>query len=426
MGQSSSFNIKLSFSSDTRGTGSQTFSDGAATVFEFTVTSGDTSDFGGSLTSVDQDDGDAVSGTFSGEIKGNVLVVGYGGGSFSGNFTATEGATGPNSAGSEQTTATVLRQNTIADINLAQGHLAHLQQQLARGQRAAGTGATQVANGIKLQHGMAAGEGFGFPWGVWASYQHSEFEDDFAGTAFDADGDAFFVGVDVSPWEHVVFGTALGFRNTDIDTFFNAGEQDIDSLTVIPYLAVLLPELGLETVDMSVDMSIGYSSIDIDQFRTAGAAQVTSSTDADRIFFAMNLNANRAVGALYVTGRVGFVVARETQDDFTESDGSFVAEKETQFGQLRLGADAAYTFEASYGDWEPFVSVTYEYDFTREKTVLGGGVAQPENDADGVLLGIGIRFFGNHGFNGSLEYNTMLGREDFDADTINLVVRGEF
>ena len=275
-----------------------------------------------------------------------------------------------------------------------------------------------ISNGFRLQ-GQSAGDNFfEYPWGMWASYQRSDFEDDFAARAFDGDRDLVMFGADVSPWENSVFGVALGYENNEIDTTFNAGSVDIDGITVAPYMGFLLNDpLGTERYDVVVDFTIGYSDLDIDQVRTAGGARITASTESDRVFFASNVSVSRRFNDLYLTGLAGLLVARDEVDGYTESDGTVVGENEVDLGQLRIGADAAY----SWGSFEPFASAIFSHDYERQK--IGGG---HPNDSNEVQLGFGLRYFSEHGFTGSVEYRTSLAREDYDEDSLTFTVRGEF
>ena len=50
----------------------------------------------------------------------------------------------------------------------------------------------------------------------------------------------------------------------------------------------------------------------------------------------------------------------------------------------------------------------------------------PDNDDDDVLLGLGVRWFSDAGWAASLEYNTVLSREDFESDAIYFLIRGDF
>lgn len=280
-------------------------------------------------------------------------------------------------------------------------------------------GIAPIAGGA-IVDGRSAGDGFDYPWGVWASYQSSRFEDEFAATAFDADSDLVFFGADFTPWENFVAGVAFGYESTDTDTTFNTGEQDLESFTVAPYLgAVIGDQVGVD-FDLTVDLSIGFSRVDIDQFRTAAGARVTSSTDADRWFISSNLAASKAYGNWYLGVRGGLLVARDDQDGFTESDGTVVAARSAELGRLTLGGDASYL----WGSFEPFASALYERDFERDKITVAG--TPHPNDNDDVLLGAGLRWYSELGFTSSFEYNTVLGREDFESDSYSFLLRWDF
>ena len=52
--------------------------------------------------------------------------------------------------------------------------------------------------------------------------------------------------------------------------------------------------------------------------------------------------------------------------------------------------------------------------------------AQPANDDDGFLGGIGVRWFGKNGGSGSIEYTRIFSRDDIDYDTFSILFRKEF
>jgi hypothetical protein len=223
------------------------------------------------------------------------------------------------------------------------------------------------------------------------------------------------MGVDVSPWGNIVAGVSFGYENNDIDTTFNGGNLDSDMFTVAPYIGGLLNET------FSLDFSAGYSDIDISQFRTLGATRITSGVDAERWFVAGNLNASRQIDNWYLSGRAGLLYAKESQDGFVESNGSVRPDRTFRFGQLRVGGDVSY----GWGSFEPFVSAVYEYDYARDDIIVTAGIPQPANDNDDVLVGAGLRWFGESGLSASFEWNSVLGRENFSDDTISFLLRGD-
>jgi len=276
-------------------------------------------------------------------------------------------------------------------------------------------GVKPIARGMMLE-GNAAGDGFDYPFGFWASYQRGDFQDDFTATQFDANSNIVFVGADFSPWNNFLAGVAFGYESVETDTTFNAGQQDSSSYSIIPYIGVLLNNHVDVPFDLTLDMALGYSAVEIDQFRVTSATRVTSSTDSQRWLFASNLAAAQTFGNWYLGGRLGFLIAKQLQDGFTESDTTVNADQDTRLGRLSLGADVSYL----WGSIEPFVATTYQYDFSRD-TVS----ATHPDDADDFLVDAGLRWYGNS-LSATLGYSIILGREDFDSSSYQFSIRGDF
>ncbi len=264
--------------------------------------------------------------------------------------------------------------------------------------------------------GINAGDGAsGF--GAWVSYSYSDFENDFALTAFDGTRHGVLVGVDFMPWDNTVLGLAGGYEMNDIDTDFNAGEQETEGYTIATYFGTLL------TDTWSIDFSLGYSLMETDQFRTApgSTTRISSSPDADRMFGAANINGLWFFGNWILGARTGALYARNEEDSFVESDGTLISDNTTRLGQWNIGGDVTYRL----GNFEPYVRGSYEYDFKQTNIGLIGGT-QPSFDDDNYLVGAGIRYFGDNGLSGNIEWYKRLDRDDFEEDSINFTIRGEF
>lgn len=275
-----------------------------------------------------------------------------------------------------------------------------------------------IENGLMLEGttGMNAGDS-AVLYGAWTSYSYSDFENDFIRTKYDGDRHTVMVGADMSPWERALFGVAIGWENSDFDTDFNLGEQDTDGFTIFPYFA------GLLTDTWSVDFGFGYSKLDTEQFRTDPATStiITSSPDSDRWFGMLNLNGLTTYGNWIFGGRIGFLYAQEEIESFTESDGTQVAQFESELGQWNLGADVSY----SYGFFEPYAKLAYENDVAQTELTLSAG-QQPSDDDDNFLIGAGVRYFNEDNISGYFEWYKRLGREDIDEDTFTLSIRIDF
>jgi len=254
-------------------------------------------------------------------------------------------------------------------------------------------------------------------YGVWASYSYSDFDNDLSSTAFDGDRHSGLLGFDFAPWENTIFGLAAGYETSDIDTAFNLGNVEIDGFTIVPYFGYLF------TDTWSVDFSFGYSSLDADQFRTSPTtgAIITSDPDSDRWFGMLNLNGLTIWNNWIIGGRMGTLWAKNTQDSFVESDGTFNTEVRSKLGTWSIGGDVAY----SYGEWEPFVRATYERDYSLTEIRVFTG-PQPSNDRDDFLVGAGLRYFSAKGITGNFEWSKRLGRNHFDEDTFTFTIRADF
>ena len=283
-------------------------------------------------------------------------------------------------------------------------------------------GTVPIAGGFLLDNGTtgSAGDGYDFPLGFWASYQHNDFSNDFAATAYDGDDDAVFIGMDTSPYDSVLVGIALGYGTTDTDTRFNRGAQEINAYSVIPYGGALV-DIGL--ADLTLDAAMGYTHTSIDQFRRlpGATARITSSTSGHRGFISGNATVSQTYGSVLLAARLGMLVARDKVDGFTESDGTVVPRQVSDLGQFRLGVDGSYLL----GSFEPFMSFTYEFDFNREDLRLAAGT-QPANDDEGAVVGAGIRWFSDSGVTATAQWDTVAGREDFDSNTYSLQIRADW
>lgn len=282
----------------------------------------------------------------------------------------------------------------------------------------ADAGVTPLAGGMMVQ-GSSAGDGFGYPWGVWASYQKADFENDLAVAAFDANADIAFVGTDFVPWDNVVAGVAFGYERTRTSTIFNGGKQDQEGFSVVPYLGALISDqLGVD-FDLGFDLAFAYTSIELDQFRTLAGNTISSQTDSDRWVVMTNLNAGNAFGDLYVSGQVGLQYASEEQDEFTEfnSNGSVnrvVPGRGVELGRASIGGDVAY----AWGGFEPYAGAQYQVDFTTFDF-------RQANDIDEVLVNAGLRYYGD-ALTASFDWNSVLGRENFESNAYTFTMRADF
>lgn len=370
------------------------------------------------------DNGDQLSGSASGTLSDSSLSVditySLSGSDFcSGNLQGTLTRTGGDLIINPTETPSSTITNTILNTIQVQAVTSDLSARTGDVLRGRGLGVRRTTTGLMFESisGRNAGDG-PVSFGLWSSYSYSDFDNDLSSTALDGTRHSLLAGIDFSPWEQTLFGLAVGYETSDVDTRFNNGNQQSDGFTVAPYFGALISNVW------SVDGSVGYSRVDVDQFRTdpATGARITSSPSSDRWFATFNINAFKAYRQWLFGGQIGYLWTRNTQESFTESNGVDRAEILNRLGQWHVSGDVAY----SLGQFEPFARVTYERDFSMtEITVVGGG-PQPSNDRDGIVLGLGVRYFSSGNISGNFEWNKRLERDNFDEDMLMATIRGEF
>ncbi|MEO5368255.1 MAG: hypothetical protein H7831_18250, partial [Magnetococcus sp. WYHC-3] len=102
-------------------------------------------------------------------------------------------------------------------------------------------------------------------------------------------------------------------------------------------------------------------------------------------------------GNFVFNSALGYLHARQTQDGFTESDGTVNAPGTSNFGQITLGSELSRPYDAA----EPYFGVTLEWDTTYEKT------AAREYDPQGMALSTGLRYYPNENFIAELGLNSL-------------------
>jgi hypothetical protein len=246
-------------------------------------------------------------------------------------------------------------------------------------------------------------------WGVWANGGHTWVDNDFANTAFDGTIISALAGVDYWVTDKLLLGGFGGYEAADIDTGFNRGEVDSDGFTGGIYGAYILSR------NFTFEAQFGFTRSDTDTTRSAGVvAPVTGSTDSDRFFGAAGFTGEFTIGNFLVGPTVRHILAHETADAFTESDGTRVSEENVDLGLLQVGGRAGYDF----GIAEPFVSLLMEIETITTETKVAVG-EKPRNDRASGDLTAGVNFYPSDFISGGVEVNHKFERENLDETTVS-------
>ena len=282
--------------------------------------------------------------------------------------------------------------------------------------------------GSSAMSGLAAGDEYS-DWSVWSSFSHNKFDADIPinsatqpVASYDADQNTVFIGADKFIMNKWILGLTVGYENTDIDTLYNGGNNETDGYTIAPYAAYLINDI------FSVDFAAGYTSLntDTDRIDNATGNTITGNFDSDRWFVTTNLNATIYRGPWILGGRIGLLYTEEEQDGYTEIGGTTartLGQRNIDLTQGLVGINVAY----SGNKFEPFASVTYYNDLSRDDGSSTGGLpvnfgsVQPDDD-DEFQTGLGVRYFGES-IDGSFEWNNVVSRNNFDGHSVLLLLR---
>jgi len=238
---------------------------------------------------------------------------------------------------------------------------------------------------------------------VWLSANYNNAENDFPGIAYDADTYGVSLGLDYTVSDTVNVGAFVSYTNTETTTPFNGGGSDTDSFTVGPYISVALTDI------VSVDASVGYTFSNIDNRRTAGVLLITGEQDASTWFGAVNLSATKWLENNFgLTGRVGYSYSSSTNDAYTDSTATPVAESESDLGQLQVAGRVSYYTESVM----PYAGLTYVHDVERERIIAA---PLPSDDRDEIILNAGLSFFGTGAVSGGIDLSYNFERDDTDG-----------
>ncbi len=284
--------------------------------------------------------------------------------------------------------------------------------------------------------GRSAGGAYG-NIGIWGNVSNASLDDTFVNTPFKSNDRNAIIGADLLVNERFIVGAAFGYEDSNVETLLNAGHQDISGYTLSGYAAASLGR------HISLDGNFGYANTDIDQTRLVSAFEVAagtalagagagatagSSVNADRWFVAVNLNGNWDFNHVLVNGHGGYLYSRENQDASTETAASAagalftspIASRSFELGQWRIGGELSYDYQSFL---EPFVGLDYLYNNTRTKLRLAPGLKQPSNDRSELQYTAGMRYFGDNGISGTVQYTVSGSKTDMNYSAFMLTLR---
>lgn len=243
---------------------------------------------------------------------------------------------------------------------------------------------------------MAAG-GQKASWNAWGNVGKSDTRQSYQAvvgtTKNDNDILTTVLGVDYALSSVIAAGASIAFDDGD-GAGSNSASATGNSISSKGY--TVAPYIGWQiNKEMSLDASIGLGKGEVNM--TGGVA-----TEADRLFYAANLNYSHWMGNIQLTGKLGYLHGEE---DYGNSKVSGVAMAGTaaknKLDQVRLGVQAGYWMN---NGMMPYAGLAYTNDTHRSTTQFGAG-ADPIGKSAWVWTA-GINLFAmKSGVSGGVVYN---------------------
>lgn len=294
-----------------------------------------------------------------------------------------------------------------------------------------------------LRGGGASADAAGFSrWGAFVSGTLSFGEQDTTNRelGFDFDTRGLTAGLDYRFSDSLVAGAALGYVTKDADFSGGAGRTEVDGFSTSLFGTWYAPR------QFYVDgiLTLGWNGYDTRRelvLPGVGAASAEADPDGFEVSLGVNAGYDYSRGPLTLTPQLRLNYTHATVDDYTETGvgGINLAFEEQNIDSFttHLGGQGSYAVNTRFGVLLPQLRLEWAHEFADDsRDIEARFVNDPTGtrfrvptdapDRDFFNIGAGLSALFPGGRTAFVQYDTMLGRNDFTQHTVNLGVRLEF
>ena len=203
-------------------------------------------------------------------------------------------------------------------------------------------------------------------------------------------------------------GVGLSASQGDLD-MGSAGSSDIDSVSIVPYLSYYRADV-LGSADLWGSLMYGYGMHSYETRRNTGGGIASGSPDADTHTVEFNIGLNYGdddmvhgpyAGLRYITGTV---------DAYTEvgPGATYFGEQDVDSLVSILGYQVSWKIRGGRGFWVPQLRVGWEHEF-EDGGATSFGIPLDSRDEDIAVVGAGIGYWWDNGWNVGLDYEGRFG-----------------
>lgn len=228
-------------------------------------------------------------------------------------------------------------------------------------------------------------------------------------------------------------GFAVAGSSSDLDTDLNGinvSSTEVDSITLMPYITYYRPQ-SLFGGDFWADLLYGYTDQDYDIRRSAPLLGLASAAETDGSTHTLDFNTglNFGTGGSVVHGPfAGLRWIDGEIDGYTENIvglGPLATFPDQDIESLAstLGYQVSIPIQTSGGTFIPQFRAAWEHEFEADAAVFG--IPLSNVDEDIAVLGAGMGYYCNSGWNAVLDYEARIG-SDVEGHYVGLKVGKEF
>ncbi|MBE9191803.1 autotransporter domain-containing protein [Gloeocapsopsis crepidinum LEGE 06123] len=242
-------------------------------------------------------------------------------------------------------------------------------------------------------------------------------------------------GVDYRVTDNLALGVALGYLNSDIDLSNNLGDINIDGYAVSVYGNFVQNNFYTDAV-----LSYGDNNFDIT--RQTNFYNRTARADTNGNQFSAGVNSGYVIrsGNFAYGPTIGLRYDRVNIDGYTENGADSlniqVNDQKAESFVLSVGAQAAVALNTDVGTVIPALRASYERELAdNNREIVTELVTQPgipmrttvgDRDRDYIKLGIGAQVVFSENAIGLIDYETVIGRENFNDQIVRGEIRYQF